>query len=401
MTMTMISTTTISTTMTSTTTEPDPRAGVLDAIAAALGMRIVRARLVRMEASGGGFVTGHEVELENDEGARRTETLYIDGGDHADARVLRLQSDDGETLSAWLYPNDPELPTLPAAVFPDAAAVLLQRLGFNASGLELAVLAYRPCKRAVVRMTTHTGVLYLKVLRPAAAQPLHALHAAWLEAGIPVPQVLAWAPDGLVALAPLRGVEAVTVLEQLGDDFADALDDLVARIARVPSSEPARASLASRADWYERRVRALAPEQADRVRELVSRATAALQGAGPVPQPVTVHGDLHLGQVFVDPANPRSIVGLLDIDTAGTGDPADDAAATWAHLVVTAHQRGEHGAPARRLAALLRERWPRAADPGFAARAGAIAAVHFLGHALAAAVPASLALDLAEASLEG
>lgn len=383
------------------TTDTDPRAGVLDAIAAALGVRIVRSRLIRMEASGGGFVTGHEVELESADGARRTETLYIDSGDHADAPVLRLQSDDGEDLSAWLYPNDPDLPTLPAAVFPDAAAVLLQHLGFDATGLELAVLAYRPCKRAVVRMTTATGALFLKVLRPAAAEPLHALHTAWLAAGIPVPRALTWSPEGLVALAPLGGVEAVGVIDDLDVAFIDALDDLVARIAHVPSTEPARASLATRVDWYERRVRILATEEASRVHDVAARIGEALRATGPVPSAVTVHGDLHLGQVFVDPASPTTIVGLLDIDTAGTGDPADDAAAMWAHLMVTAHQRGVQGRSARRLADRMRERWPRASDPAFAARAGAIAAVHFLGHALAGALPASVALDLAEASLRG
>src|SRR5690606_11465415 len=117
--------------------------------------------------------------------------------------------------------------------------------------------------------------------------------------------------------------------------------------------------------------------------------------------PVTVHGDLHLGQVFVDTTTRNSIVGLLDIDTAGLGDPADDAAAMWAHLKVTAHQRGEHGASAERLARVARDRWPRASDPSFAARAGAIGAVHMLGHTLAGAITVPAALQFAESSLAG
>lgn len=382
----------------------DSRAGVLGAIVEALGLTLHGARRVRMEASGGGFVTGHEVQLADDSGVVRTETLYLDSGEHTGAEVLRLQDEHGETISAWLYPNDPELPTLPAAVFPDAAAVLLQRLGLDSTGLQLAVLAYRPCKRAVVRMTTDTGSVFLKVLRPAAAEPLHALHASWLAACIPVPQSLAWAPEGLVALAPLPGREAVGRVEQLGEQFLDNLDELIARIAAVPSAGPGRASLASRADWYRRRVSELSPDLTERVGGLTARVTEALHAAGGPLAGVTVHGDLHLGQVFVDPDEPNCIRGLLDIDTAGHGDPADDAAAMWAHLAVTALQRGAQGDPdARRaaaaLAARMRERWPRRTDPAFAARAGAISAVHLLGHTLSGAVAPLQAIGLAEASL--
>ncbi|MCJ0702551.1 aminoglycoside phosphotransferase family protein, partial [Frigoribacterium faeni] len=55
-----------------------------------------------------------------------------------------------------------------------------------------------------------------------------------------------------------------------------------------------------------------------------------------VGDPLTViHGDLHLEQLFVDPAEPWRVTGVLDIDTAGVGHPARDAAALVAHLVVT------------------------------------------------------------------
>lgn len=382
----------------------DPRHGVLEAIAGALGARLHSARRVRMEAGSGGFITGHEVQLDDGSGMLRTETLYLDDGEHPDAEMLRLHDDSGTAITAWLYPNDPELPTLPAAVFPDAAAVLLQRLGLDSSGLQLAVLAYRPCKRAVVRMTTGTGTVYLKVLRPAVAETLHRLHETWFEAGIPVPRSLAWAPDGLVALAPLPGVEAIGRVEQLDDAFLDRLDELIAAIAAVPSERPARASLASRSDWYLRRMTELAPEHAERVRAITADVVAALHAAGAPPHGVTVHGDLHLGQVFVDAEAPSRIRGLLDIDTAGHGDPADDAAAMWAHLAVTALQHGVNGDPdARRaaadLAARQRERWPRRSDPTFSARAGAISAIHLLGHALSGAVTPLQAIGLAEASL--
>ena len=116
---------------------------------------------------------------------------------------------------------------------------------------------------------------------------------------------------------------------------------------------------------------------------------------------MTVHGDLHLGQVFVDPLNPTEIVGVLDIDTAGLGDAADDAAALVAHLLVTAEHRDRQGErafalTARSLAGRARMRWASEGDPGFAARAAAITATHLLGHALSGSVSVPTAVRLAD-----
>src|SRR5690606_33804762 len=101
----------------------------------------------------------------------------------------------------------------------------------------------------------------------------------------------------------------------------------------------------------------------------------------------TIHGDLHLGQIFVDPDSPLTITGVLDIDTAGTGDPADDAAALYGHLeVLTRHLessgRSDAALRTRQLGAVWRDLWRRDDDPGFRHRALAITATHLMGHAL-------------------
>lgn len=78
---------------------------------------------------------------------------------------------------------------------------------------------------------------------------------------------------------------------------------------------------------------------------------------------------------------------MLDIDTSGWGDPADDVAALYAHLIATVvHDGGSRATVRARRSSVLadgwRRRWFRSAETGFADRAHAIAATQLLGHAL-------------------
>ncbi|MER3393552.1 MAG: phosphotransferase, partial [Microcella pacifica] len=149
-----------------------------------------------------------------------------------------------------------------------------------------------------------------------------------------------------------------------------------------------RSSLVRRLDWYEERLLDQLPDHDSRI-ERTSRAIAARYRAGGEPPPSrTVHGDLHLAQLLVDPSEPSRITGVLDIDTSGWGDPADDAAALYAHLIATVVHDGGSAATvrARRSSVLAdgwRRRWFGSREPGFADRAHAIAGTQLLGHALA------------------
>lgn len=394
--------------MTPTMMTTDDSSEILESVASDLGCRITSTRLISAAVSGDGYVSGHELELEAADGARQTQIVYLETRPTQKPRdgVLTLRNEEtGDEVAVWLYPSDPALPTLPTVVYPDAAAVVMRKLGLSAAGLAITLVSYRPGKRAVVRIDSTLTTVYLKVLIPALVAELHARYAAWHEAGLAVPATLGWTEDGMVAFASLAGVPASSVVSRFvegeSDGFLDAVEALTRSYASVASAGPARPSLAARLGWYERRLTAHLPSLADEIHGISRRIDTLLRSGG-TPEPVTIHGDLHLGQLFVDPERPEKITGILDIDTAGWGDPADDAGALYAHLVVTALFHIDRDEPREAeqfelLAERWRQRWRGIPDGGLNARAHAIAATHLLAHALGGfARPESMVARAAE-----
>ena len=125
--------------------------------------------------------------------------------------------------------------------------------------------AYRPGKRAVVRVVTPGRVIFLKVLRPHVAEQLHARHAAWFDAGIPVPRAVAWSAEGLMALEPVTGVEAIGMIESLDDGETFGSAPGRARGDR-DEHDPADRGHWRTAGLVQRRLGALEPELAARGR---------------------------------------------------------------------------------------------------------------------------------------
>ncbi|WP_353987975.1 phosphotransferase family protein [Ruicaihuangia caeni] len=371
---------------------------LLDRIAHTLGRRLVDGHSLGLEVGGDGFVEGFRLELEQPEGGTQQQVVYLETRPESVQRdgVLSLRDVDGTSVAVWLYPRDPELPALPAAVYPESAAGLLANMGVLCRELTLSLIAYRPGKRAVVRAEAEGVDAFLKVFAPRSTAALVEKYTTWHESGLPTPRLLGWSDRGLIAFAALPGATAAASLDRI-DDHDRFLDEIVAlqrAIAAVPSAQLARPSLATRVDWYEQRLAALMPEHSASIGS-VGQVVARTLAATPAALPVTVHGDLHIGQVFID--GRGDVCGVLDIDTAGLGDPADDAAAFYAHLVVTALYHRDQprlAATASELASRWIRRWPKA-DRSFALRAKAIAATHLLAHALSDAVPREYLLHAA------
>lgn len=377
--------------------QPDEAGEILAVVAEGLGCSIRSHRLIGEHISGDGLVSGHEVVLLAPDGTASTQVIYLESRPTSQPRegVLVLRDDaTGDEVAVWLYPQDPALPALPTVVYSDAAAVLLDRLGLDGAGLRLDVVAYRPGRRAVVRAETNATVRFLKVVPPEKVQGLNALYALWRGHGIAVPETLGWTDNGMIAFAHARGTpvpDAIGTVAREADGFLGAVERLCVAAAAIPSSKPARQSLARRIRWYARRLSAEAPELAGQI-DAARGGIDALLADHPAGPPVTVHGDLHIGQLFIDPTSPAHITSVLDIDTGGHGDPADDAAAFYAHLLVTALMHRDNRDDAQETAALelaeaWRERWPGHPLSGpqahsFVARVRAIAATHLLAHAL-------------------
>lgn len=241
---------------------------------------------------------------------------------------------DGNTLvaSVWRWPFDPVVVGLEAAATPGRTDQLLLPLIGRVGDLE--VVAYRPTERAVVRVTGVDGrVVYVKALPPRELPGLVDRHRRLLDAGVPVPEVLATAPEaGLVVLAELAGT---TLRERIKSDLpawpsAEATSALLERIHALGDLGPsARGSRIADARGHARLLQTLLPHLTP-VLDAVSARFAAEATAVAARSGVVVHGDLHEGQLIVDDSG--AITGLLDIDDLGAGDPVDDVATLLGHL---------------------------------------------------------------------
>lgn len=360
----------------------DNAAAILMRLVAESGRELVDFVQKDVEPVNEGFIVGFSCGVRTREDVVERVTIYVNTSPSApmDEHTVELVDASGRRLTAWAYPQDPALPSLPAVSYPEAAGVVLSKFGIAAEGAKLRMEAYRPGKRAVLRVETATDRWFAKVVHPSLASSIHDLHERFRAAGVPVPRSLGFSDAGLVLLGELPGVPAIDVFERIDRSlFARGLDELTQHIASVPVSLGARESLARRVDWYAERMQETAPLFGRQTARL-ARSVAQHYRATPLPRPVTIHGDLHLGQIFVDEAAPSTVTGILDIDTAGLGDPADDRGALYGHVVVSAIERTPATDAGRALAAFadeLRAGW--AGDQ----RVAAIAATHLMGHALA------------------
>lgn len=274
-------------------------------------------------------------------------TIRRDGGEHHDTLIaattaagpppgtvpVEATTQDGVHLvvGVWRWPFDPVLSALECAVTPGRAEALL---GDGVTGpVALEVVAYRPTERAVVRTTDALGrVRYVKVTAPETTAALVDRHVRLRAAGVPVPEVLAADPDlGWLAMTELEGptlrerLKAGTPPWPRHEEFVDA----IARIRSVELADAApRRPRCLDAGGHAQMLASVMPSERYRVGELIDRfaplAEQALARRGP-----TVHGDLHEGQLVVD---GERIIGVLDIDDVGPGDPIDDMATVLGHL---------------------------------------------------------------------
>lgn len=323
-------------------------ASVLPAAFADGGVTVVAFRPHSVEPSGGGYLYGYEVDTVDRSGAEATVLTYIDTdpASIAASQGATVVTDpaSGRRVRVWAYPADPALPALASVTYPERVVALLGEVGIVVGEPRLTVAAYRPGKRAVIRVDTHETTIFLKVVRPTRAEPIAAQHAAFTAQGLPVPRVLAVRPEGLLVLERVHGVPAGTRVVEISErpGFVAHVGALGEAVARVHLDQPAQADALDNGAWHRKSLASSLPEDAERVDRLYDEIEARRARWSPTERQV-VHGDLHLEQLFVDADDPTRVSGLLDIDTAGWGHPARDAGALVAHLVVTAQWHRGNG----------------------------------------------------------
>ncbi|SFS11861.1 Phosphotransferase enzyme family protein [Agrococcus baldri] len=393
-------------------------------------------RVLSREPFGSGALTGFEE-------APRTQQDAPVRYWYVDTSRKQVESETGFVLGdperpearIWLHPADPRLPALAPASFPDAAATLMGRLGISIDRRP-ELLVYRPGKRAMFRMRAGERETYLKIVRPDASASIVQLQESLRAGGVPVPLITGWSELGIVLTETAAGVALTSRLHEFDPErLLDSIESLREHMGGVDTGRDARASLADRSDWYLTRSaaavdRALELEGAviaDRSRDAGGDARpgrrapsgiAALTGplravtdmiestdaSALVVDPDvrrTVHGDLHVGQLFVAEDDASVISGVIDIDTCGLGDPADDEAAFIGHLVaslVLARADEERSAGFRRLLDAAVGRWLAADRPG-RVRVAHRTAVHVLAHALAPIERGDLEMATAELAI--
>ncbi|MGO2683122.1 phosphotransferase [Microbacterium sp.] len=313
------------------------------------------------EPLGAGSVTGMQV------GDDARLLYYMDtSGLAVPAETGMVASDDAGIVRIWQHPADPHLPALAPVAFQDAAHTLLSRLGFSGDTAP-EMIAYRPGRRAVLRVATDAGDLWIKVVRPSRVERIVRAGTAAVAAGLPTPEVHGWSEEGLIVMA---GAHGTPVTEAPWDPVGllDLVDDLRARLTRVEWEHRAP-GIAGRRDWY-------AGHGDERAGRILSEAQRLIDAPAGVRTPTVVHGDLHLGQLFL---HEGYISGLIDIDTLAVGDPGEDAAAFLSHAIASALLTGGHASDrVWALADLAADRW--ASDDGVRGRT----LIHLAGHLIAA-----------------
>lgn len=247
-----------------------------------------------------------------------TATCGIDVG--SDTPIV--SGPEGVEIAVWRFPYDPFLPGLRSASNGPRVRELLQRLGAPTDTATLRVRAYRATRRAVVEARGDTASVFMKVLQPAKAHALHEKHQS-LAKHLPIPRSLGWSQRlGIVAMEALPGTTLRNRIESGSAEMPSpaALIDLLDSFPQPSSTASATPPAHRRVREHARLIGSVLPE----ARVLLDELAAATDTASAPGPPEAVHGDFHASQVLLDGSE---IVGLVDVDTAGSGQRVDDLAA--------------------------------------------------------------------------
>ena len=102
--------------------------------------------------------------------------------------------DGSREVAVWRYPDDPDLPGLSRAAYPEHMAAIISDLDLvgarvSAQQINLRMIGYRPRRRAVLCVEVSNWRFYVKVLRDGIFQATLARHDLLTRASVPSPTV--------------------------------------------------------------------------------------------------------------------------------------------------------------------------------------------------------------------
>jgi ATP-binding cassette subfamily B protein len=251
----------------------------------------------------------------------------------------------------WAYPNDPDLPGLPALLDRERLLVRIKAdpaafgLSEAPADLDPVLVKYVPGKRAGVRLDLTSaktgatrGAVYGRAYRDRQGERAHSvLSTLWDSAprragGFQVPRPLGFDPTTQVVWQEALGGRPVGKqpdLERRLPELAATLGGSLAALHGARLELPSKATLGTLGEELAA-ARGLVgetyPEHAERCRALAG-ALLASRPRSPGPQ-ACVHGSLKLGHLF---STERGLA-FIDLDGAGAGDAAYDLGCWIAHL---------------------------------------------------------------------
>jgi hypothetical protein len=298
----------------------------------------------------------YRVTIQDSDGTTTKGTVVATSGLPVPEGTAVVESGDIR-IGVWRFPDDPFLPGLAPASDPPRTADLLTRLGIPTDSVHIRTRAYRAGRRAVLQAGGPAGTIYLKVLRPRRIAALQELHVA-LAPHLPRPHSLGWSQNlGIVAMQALGGATLRHSLETgvMQLPSPQALNGLLDEFPEPPPDAKVVAGAHRRAKEHARLLGTVLPTAIKQLDSIVA-GVSTIEDDGP---PVAVHGDFHSSQLLIEDGR---IIGLVDVDTAGVGNRADDLANIIGQLA-TISSVAKNPAPIDEYRALLLDDFASRTDP--------------------------------------
>jgi aminoglycoside phosphotransferase len=304
--------------------------GLLSSLAAERGLQLSASRIAQIRYDpGSSAIIQFRARMSDNAGTQTDEIWVATSGLPVPQGALVFGIGD-TTVALWRYPDDPHLPGLAPAADPARIAPLLEQLGARpGNDPSVRLRAYRPGRRAVLEVNVPPHRLFVKVVRPAKVAALQSRHELMAE-HVPVPHTLGWSDDnGIVVLQAMPGQ---TLRHQLEEEHraspsGDALQRLLDALPTTPDGRVVAGPI-DRLPAHVRLLSAVLPTVRDRLTEIAARI-----GVAKAESRVPVHGDFHASQILVD---NEAVVGLVDVDTSGSGERSNDMAILLGQLATIA-----------------------------------------------------------------